>query len=258
MNDRLLEELKREVVAQCEEPGCGQTGWIVTRGWDEEADLPADTMTRCPCSKHLKLSLGMHDAGLPREFWSVETLIPSFNVHAFDQLSRYANKLDAAMKHGLGFILTGRNGTGKTSSACVPLIRALREGRSAALISWPDFVDGMRRSWKDPQLTRHLDERVMRDLVVFDELGKEHVTNDETFVSGKLDSILRLRRGALLPTIITTNLSPGQLVERYGRSIESLLADRFKTLNYRPGDFRIKVERNWDEMLGDEKGAGDE
>lgn len=244
--ERLGTELHRELVVPCEL--CGGHGTKLHRGWDEN-DLPVDRMTLCSCRSELDLRLAMFDAGIPREFHDIEALVPELNVHAFDALSRYADRLDAAMKHGLGLILTGRNGTGKTSSACIPLIRCLRERRTAAMISWPDYVDGLRRAWKDPALARHLDRRAMRDLVVLDELGKEHETNDTTFVAGKLDSILRMRRGAMLPTIVISNLNAAQLVARYGASIESLLADRYKPIAYRPGDFRVRTGSSWDALI---------
>lgn len=253
---QLQAKMHNEVISSCENFLCAQTGWVITPGWDDEEDMPADKMERCPCFSRVNLGVDMFDAGIPKEFWDVEGLEPTFNRHAFEQMHEYADHLDAACDHGLGFILTGRNGVGKTSSACIPLIAALRAKRSAALISWPDYVEGCRRAWKDPALAKHLDERSMRQLIVLDEIGKEHVTSDETFVAGKMDSLLRGRRGALLPTIVITNLTMPQLIERYGASIESLLADRFKTIKYRPGDFRVKAPgRSWDEML---KGDGHE
>ncbi len=252
----LQSELKEELINSCEDQRCARTGWQITPGWDDEEDMPDDTMTRCPCYQRMNLGVDMFDAGIPREFWGVEDLEPDFNKHAFEMMHEYAANLDRACKHGLGFVLTGRNGVGKTSSACIPLIAALRSGRSGALVSWPDYIEGARRAWRDAALARHLDERLMREVLVIDELGKEHVTSDETFVAGKLDSVLRSRRGALMPTIIITNYKISELVERYGASIESLIADRFKTITYRPGDFRAKVAStfDWDATL---KGGSD-
>lgn len=253
VRERLAERLHRELVQPCDK--CGGTGSTVERAWDEAADMPDDRINRCTCTRERLHRVALHEAGLPEEFWQADAIIPTFNERAFRLLHMYADHLDDALRHGLGLIMTGKNGTGKTSSACVAVIAAIRQGRTAALVSWPDYVDGLRRSWRDPVLARHLDERGMRDLLVIDELGKEHETNDASFVAGKLDSLLRLRRGALLPTILTTNLTAAQLIKRYGASIESLLADRFKTVPYRPGDFRVKVERDWDEMLTGKKGG---
>ena len=154
-----------------------------------------------------------------------------------------------SLEKGQAFLLIGKNGSGKSSSACLPLIAALRGGYTASFVNFPDLVGGWRRSWRDAALARHLDERLHRDLVVLDEVGKEHIGNDDTFVASRLDSLLRLRRGEMLPTIITTNLQVAELISRYGESIGSLLADRYKTVNYRPGDFRVKMAKSWDDLL---------
>jgi hypothetical protein len=100
-------------------------------------------------------------------------------------------------------------------------------------------------------LLAHLDERLARDVVVLDEIGKEHTGHDSSDVLARFDSLLRMRRGAFLPTILVTNLDPGDLVERYGESVGSLLGDRFRIVQYEPGDYRSETGPSWSSLLGD-------
>lgn len=252
---QLVEQTHARLYAQlvdgCEERACAKSGWIHVPGWDEARDLPDDKLVPCPCLARVRLGRAMADAGIPERFWGVETLVPTYNEAAFDELHRYAEHLERAITHGLSLVLTGKNGSGKTSSACIPMIRALRNGHTAALISWPNYIDGQRRGWRDADLQRHLDERAARDLVFIDELGKEGDAADPTFAVGKLDQLLRNRNGSLLPVIIATNLTMPELATRYGASIESLLSeDRFRVIKYRTADFRKQGPvRDWDALL---------
>lgn len=247
------DRLRRELVAAC--PLCRGTGTTIVHGWDDEADVPKDRVRLCSCRVELNDRIALMEAGVPEELYEVDSLVPTLNTHAFELADVFVANLESAMARGLSLLFTGKNGAGKTSAAAKILLGVLRAGRTAALISWPDYVDGLRRAWKEPAHGRWLDDRVMRDVAVFDELGKEHQTTDTSFVIGKLDSVLRMRRGANLPTIITTNLTPAEVVSRYGASMDSLLADRFKVVAFRPGDFRKRSGFDWNAALTGEKDA---
>ena len=54
----------------------------------------------------------------------------------------------------------------------------------------------------------------------------------------------------MLPTVITTNMTIPELIARYGQSIGSLLADRYKVIKYKPNDFRVRMSGTWDDLLG--------
>lgn len=227
-----------DIIAACSK--CGGNGWLEKRDpRDEFAGMGPPHAKPCKCRKKVRRLTALTEAGVPREFWRADKIVASSNEDKFEALAEYAGELSAAMDTGAGFVLYGENGTGKSSSAAIPIIAALKKGRTAAFVDFRDLVDGWRRAWKDPEHQQHLDERTSRDIIVLDEVGKEHVGNDEgKFVLSRFDSLLRMRRGEYLPTILVTNLDPIKMTLRYGDSIESLLADRFTHLAYEPGDFR--------------------
>lgn len=247
MGDELWARLKTEHIDSCSK--CKGSGTVHSRTEFVEEIIPINKAKVCKCRTLCQHLLDLHDAGLPQEFWEVDEIEPTFNVDLFKKIRDYSGNLSNAVKHGLGFLLTGENGSGKSSSACIPLIEGIRQGFSVAFVNWPDFIKGSRTAQANRELAQHLDKRSYRDLVVLDEVGKERIGNDETFAESSLDSLLRMRRGAMLPTIITTNLNFEGFVDRYGTSVSSLVVDRFKILEFKPGDFRVKMSGTWDQLL---------
>lgn len=244
------EKLTKTLIDQCEK--CDGTGHIyddVT--WDDDDELiPMKHSNICVCKKTALFRMSLHEAGLPREFWQADEIDPELNRDQFATVGEYNDRIKQARRHGLGLLLSGKNGAGKTTCAARVVIAATRIGYSTAYVNFPHLVDGWRRAWKERDLAKYLDERVCADFLVLDEIGKEHVTNDETFVTSKLDGILRMRRGDMFPTILVTNLEPRELIERYGASMASLLSDRYKTLRFKPGDFRRKGHKpSWSDLL---------
>ena len=241
--DRLWAELKTRQIVICED--CDGNGSLPLLDEDmdvEEMDLLRPTRTReCHCRRNALVTLGLFEAGLPNEFWQADEIKPELNIENYDSLRLYAENIRRAKRHGLSLLLTGERGTGKTSSAAIALIAAVQQKMSAAYISFPDLIQGMRRAWRDERHGRYLDDRCTRDFVVVDELGKEHTGKDSDFVLSKLDSLVRTRRGLMQPTILITNDPPLELFRRYGASFESLLADRYKLMAYAPGDYRVRT-----------------
>ena len=247
MGDELWARLKIEHIDPCEK--CKGSGLVIVKTEFVDEIVPINRSEVCKCRQLCQHLLSLHDAGLPQEFWEANKLEPTFNVDCFAEIWEYARNLPNAVKHGLGFVLTGENGSGKSSSACIPLIEGIRQGITVAFINWPDFMKGHRKALTNNELGDYLDKRSLLDLVVLDEIGKERIGSDETFTASSLDSLLRMRRGAMLPTIITTNLERKEFTARYSTSVDSLIADRFKTLMFKPGDFRVKMSGTWNELL---------
>lgn len=257
-HEEMFEELRARLQRREIDPCviCGGAG-RVTVGLDyvdEFVELPRTEM--CVCKSSAALKLGLFDAGVPQEFWTADQIDPTWNKHAFEVVQKFASRIRQAKEHGLGLVMVGENGTGKSSSAAIVAIEALCAGFTVAYLSFPDLVEGWKIAKTDQEHGTHLQERVMRDIVVLDEVGKEYAgagAAKAKEVTAKLDALLRMRRGAFLPTVLITNLGYADLVEQYGASIASLLnPDRFKVLEYEPGDFRKELPR-WDKLLGNDE-----
>ena len=163
--------LKTELIDDC--PLCGGSGrQLEELEWEDEI-IPVGRSVFCKCKATALFRMKLHEAGLPREFWEADRIEPQFNRDQFAVVNGYVDNIVAARKHGLGMVLTGKNGAGKTTSGALIVLGAIRAGYTAAYINFPHLVDGWRRAWREPSLAKYLDERVCLDFVVLDEIGDD-------------------------------------------------------------------------------------
>ena len=245
--ERLFERLKQRKIEHCKM--CGGTGRVlVDIQFEEDNDLALTKSEHCECKRRVLNDLDLFESGLPREFWRADELEPDSNEEHFELAHKIAAKIDkiVSRKLGLSLLMTGENGTGKTTSAAIVMIGAVRKKIETAFVLWPDFVNLSRQGRFDARISRRVTARLQRPLLVIDELGKESKLNDaDTFAQQQLDSIIRSRRGARLPTILITNDTPDQFYARYGVSVESGITAPYQILLYEPGDHRARLRESW-------------
>lgn len=249
---RLYARLKRKRIEPCEV--CEGTGRLaITTDWvGDEETVPITRSKYCECKRRALFDLDLYEAGLTREFWRADEIVPESNEDHYALLARYAKSVNGVvLEEGLSILMTGENGVGKTSSAAVAMIGAIRGNVKAALVSWPDYVNVARQGRFDTKLNKRLSKRLGRTLLVIDEIGKESKLNaKDEFALQQLDSIIRKRRGDKLPTILITNLSVAKFFEDYGESIKSLISSPYQILQYEPGDFRSRMKDSWSTLEG--------
>ena len=217
---------------------CRGTGNVIV-----PSDDPLDYQVQpCECKATVQKQAKLIWANIPTEFWRSESEGLEWNTGHYAIVKSYANRLDQARRTGDGLLMVGENGVGKTFSACHIITRALSQGYTAGYLTSHEFTV-YRRSWDDKALLAWLDEMTGADFLVLDEVGKEHRAKGSDWVAAEFDTLLRRRRGYLLPTIIISNLTVLQFKERYGESLWSIMKDRMKVLQYAPGDFRGELKR---------------
>jgi len=161
---------------------------------------------------------------------------------------------------GSGFGLTGNVGTGKTFA----LVCAFRNMVRARWIRNPsrETVTENWLAWRRwPEMAAELRVIAARDqggyaeaegsmkklavipALVLDDLGGERVRSDEyeaDWVTSMLDLLIDRRNGSMLPTWYTTNLTRGELLDRYGARLFSRLCGENKLIAIPAGpDLRI-------------------
>ncbi len=139
-------------------------------------------------------------------------------------LKDYAEDFSPAENESL--MLVGNAGLGKTHAALAIAGIVLDKGYDVIYVSSPDFfskLEGLHFG-ADPAGE---EETLMQtaagaDLLILDDLGSEF---NSAFLISSLYSLLNNRLGAKLPTIVTTNITDGALLEKlYTEKISSRLS----------------------------------
>jgi len=137
---------------------------------------------------------------------------------------------------GLGLLLVGEPGHGKTTLASVALQSLIRtmsfsSSQPGVFMDYPKFLRLEKESWTDRDLKDKVkeifgDAKYSIPLFVLDDLGKEYRTqtgwSENTF-----DALLRARFNAGLPTIVTTNVPLSKWRVTYGEPMESFAHEAF-------------------------------
>jgi len=249
--DAELEKARARIEGSCEK--CGGLGSVETGETDDDTLEPA--LTPCDCRARLVVEVALIDGNVPREFRQPSDFDPFAagpNAHVADLLRKYADRLAVAREHGLGFLFYGENGVGKTLAACWLLREAARAGASVFYTTAPEWLDAKVRAFRDEDFADWLREKEEADFMVLDELGKEHRREGSSFAPASLDSLIRARASALLPTVAVTNIIDDRgLEESLGASLISILSGRrFRKVEFEPGDFRGATL--WEDLLDGE------
>lgn len=229
--DIIAGQLSERYMHSC--PICRGSGFA----YKEVEDPAARKRQDCECRKEYNFQIGLRFGNVPSEFWGVESMKIVHNLTNLKIVDEYCAHLRKRRSKGVGFIMYGENGAGKTAMGTLILARAIRAGMSVSYVTAHDYLQAGPASWSDPALKEWLQDIVDADFMVLDELGKEYRKQDASRLAD-IDTLLRRRRGDLKPTILITNCSVSEFREKYGESIVSILSDRNKALVYEPGDYR--------------------
>lgn len=170
--------------------------------------------------------------GIYKRFWNVTAEqierrgVPAQSRAAWERVSDYIKNLTQKLNKGEGLILVGGVGTMKTTMA-VAVLRSLIDERDAGyFIPMSSLLDTIneRRERRDGSLIQ-LETRIRQTpLLVLDDLGAEY---DHTWVQCKVDSIVAERYNRMRSTIITSNLAPADIKDRY----QARIFDRLRATN---------------------------
>ncbi len=142
----------------------------------------------------------------------------------------YAKNLTENAEQGKGLLFFGEVGRMKTTLAVCVAREALEQGRSVYFISMPELLDkliSMSRN-KDGQELRAFERHIKKvSLLILDDFGAEY-PND--WVLNKVDAIITYRYNEEKSVIITTNMMPSEIKERYVQRVYDRLRSTSKVL----------------------------
>ena len=140
-----------------------------------------------------------------------------------------------------GFIFAGTSGTGKNHLACAIANELLQLRRSVVVITMAELMLKIRDSYRrdaevsETEIIRYLSSV---DLLVIDELGIQHNSNNERVM---LNRIIDERYTQELPTGILTNLQSEELVKTLGRAAIDRIMENGKWITFNWPSYRSKA-----------------
>lgn len=138
--------------------------------------------------------------------------------------------LNGTIKPLSSVYLWGSYGLGKTGLASLAMFSRAAAGVPCAAIDWRTFMADIKRTYGDKSDQAVSDERLITGVggiatLMIDELGALSTRPTEHEI-GLTERLIRLRHARNLPTIYTSNLSPRQLVEKFGEYIAQRIFER--------------------------------
>ena len=178
--------------------------------------------------KRLKNS-GIEKRFVHATFEEIEQLgVPGDMRKNYLQAKAYADGFSGYFEKGVGVMFMGRVGRMKTTMAVAIAQNIMKKGYSAYFISMAELLDKMVSMSKNMDRTElYRFESMISDtsLLILDDLGMEYPSD---WVLNKVDAIITKRYNKMLPVIITTNLVPNEIGDRYMERIY----DRLKSTSF--------------------------
>lgn len=162
-----------------------------------------------------------------------------------DYVKEYIKDIHQRFEINEGIFLYGSNGVGKSYIASLITLYAYRFRYTSKRCTFAEYIHEYTSLWniKDSEtleeatgLFYHNYKAV--EFLVIEEIGKELDTKLSPTV---LEDLLRYREEKKLVTIICTNLTPKDVVERYGNSIGSLIQGNFTPIQLVGADNRKRA-----------------
>lgn len=202
----------------------------------------------CSCMVDFLFSMKLLKFNIPYKYhgMTLEALdAPGIQRTKYLIKKEYIDNIKEKMDAGYGIYLWSKGmGTGKTSLGCIILKEAVKLGKSAYYMNLEECVNLLASGWHDDKSRREYEKIVLgSDLLLIDDLGGVEVEtrNNTQLLHTTFVSLFKKRSNDLLPTIITSNLSPTELEEKYGKRLYSVFLEHTKVYCLESKDYRKQV-----------------
>lgn len=212
-------------------PTCFKKGFIT---WDGE-QYPCDCKQQLQLNKHY-LNAGIGDL-YQRQTWDDFEGDPEL----IELISNYLEKSERMVASGIGLVLYGSFGIGKTMATNLMLKDLLKLGYPCYSTTFTNMIDMFTAGWTSQEEKIFFERKIRKTkILLLDDVGKEYKSKNN-LGSSTFDSVLRSRTQDGLPTLITTNMTDRELTNEYGDAVMSLLKETSVLYEVQGTDFRSKA-----------------
>jgi DNA replication protein DnaC len=256
-SDRLKREFGEALAVSPEDCrtcyGSGTFRWYARASveWNAELDDPSLTMEfKCPCDDQWILNRFLLNCGIKNKY-------QRFDWHDLDapilppEIRDYLSNAKQIIDAGLGLVLYGSEGTGKTLLAVLLLKILIARGHHGYFTTYSDMIQRFHEGRYDREEREWFLRRVTHaSVLVIDDIGREQVRRTlERSAGGTVDTlnstaeflfedVIRHRVAMASPTFITSNLALGDLATKYGSNVMSLLEEQALPVELTGRDWR--------------------
>jgi len=203
---------------------------------------------KCSCFRAAEIELIYEQSHIKSMLQTENFDVLSYDYYVGDDLEKFTKAVKICQNFIESFHLDYRNlffygtvGTGKSFLSCCVAKALMDQGNLVIYFSASQLFDTLSKSTfeKDSNeaLSNISEDIYSCDLLIIDDLGTE-LTN--SFVSSRLFSCLNNRHMRKRATIITTNLSLGELRDRYSDRIFSRITSNYTVCKLTGPDIRMK------------------
>lgn len=203
---------------------------------------------KCNCFRAAEIELIYEQSHIKSMLKTENFDFLSYDYYVDDELEKFTKAVQICQNFVENFRLDYRNlffygtvGTGKSFLSCCVAKELMDKGNLVIYFSASQLFDTLSKSTFDRDSAEALsgisEDIYDCDLLIIDDLGTE-LTN--AFVSSRLFSCLNNRHMRKKATIITTNLSLGELRDRYSDRIFSRITSNYTVCKLTGPDIRMK------------------
>ncbi|HEY3363821.1 MAG TPA: ATP-binding protein [Symbiobacteriaceae bacterium] len=229
-------------------PHCKNTGWLPPEPAGPDTVRPS---RKCQCLIQEEIDDLYKASGLTgplreQQFNRFDlTVYPPDDRKYMARVLEYCKAYAARVAGGTqreSLLFAGDVGRGKTFLSSCIANAAVSAGRTVVYLTFSEFLDLLRlhRFDDDEEYRQGIDRLLSADLIVLDDLGAEKVSE---FVGQELFNIINHRMNRLMPMIVSTNLTAGEIEDAYGPRIASRLLNGFDGMELRGDDVRLVLKR---------------
>lgn len=194
----------------------------------------------CVCEQQKRLYVRYLNAGIGDTYQRLSWTDVQFDV-AGSPLAGYLDNAEDYVRAGMGLLIHGPVGTGKTLLGNLVIKELVKLGYDCFGTTFASTVEAFTAGWGNNKAEKEWFARkfMHSQVLLLDDLGKEF-RSDSGLSPTTFDHIIRTRVQSARPTILTTNMTAAELKNGYGAAVLSMLVEQSVEIELSGEDYRPK------------------